>query len=181
MACDASKGYKHQCYDNTGGIRNFYIMNFVEGLEDLVNITDGEITDFGTPSTPYDLYKYELRSTGHGLEETDNGEKAAGTKFWEQVVTAMLKKQDAATTEELKTVSYGTPHLIIEDYNGNFKLVGLQNGVDFKFNTATGTNFGEMNGYTITATGQEKRPALFIEPSVIGDDTNTTVVTGVNV
>lgn len=183
MACDAAKGRKHICGDNAGGVRNFYIVNFIENLEDRATIAGAEITALDGNTTPAvtDLYKYELRSTGHGYEEQEQGERSTGSKFFAGTFTAMLKRQDAATTDELTTVSYGTPHLIVEDENGALRLMGIRNGVHFLFNTNTGTAMGEMNGYTINATSEEKRPAYFIDPAVLDDPAQVNIIEGTQV
>ena len=60
-------------------------------------------------------------------------------------------------------MSYGHPHVIIEDNNGNLLLAGLEYGMDVTGGSiATGSGMGEFNGYTLTFTGMEKVPANFL-------------------
>ena len=102
------------------------------------------------------------------------------TSFWTQTGTIALKKQDAATQKALKLLSYGRPHILIEDYNGNFRLAGAQNGVEVSVGTATGGAMGDLNGYNITFEGKEKEPAYFVDSAIVGTgldfDVNATVI-----
>ena len=178
MSCDLSLGRLHPC-KTQGGIKNIYFVNYSADFYNNSTITGSQINDFGTPAQPYDLYKYELRSGGQGLEETNENSGEAGTSFWTQNLTVVLKQQDAETQEELTLASFGRPHVIIEDYNGNFKFVGFENGCDVAVNPTTGTAMGELSGYNITITAQETRMSYFVDSAIIGDDTNSTIVVGV--
>jgi hypothetical protein len=177
MSCDLSLGRLHPC-KTQGGIKNIYFVNYSADFYLNSTITGSQINDFGTPAQPYDLYKYELRSGGQGLEETNENSGEAGTSFWTQTLTIVLKQQDAETQEELTLASFGRPHVIIEDYNGNFKFVGFENGCDVAVNPTTGTAMGELSGYNLSITAQETRMSYFVDSAIIGDDTNSTIVVG---
>ena len=60
-------------------------------------------------------------------------------------------------------------HVIIEDYNGNFRIAGAQNGVEFSVSTSTGSAMGDLNGYSITFEGKELSPSSFIDSAIMGD------------
>ena len=76
----------------------------------------------------------------------------------------------------MKLLSYGRPQVIVQDYNGNYFLAGIENGVEVAVNTATGAAMGDLNGYNLTLTGTEKSPANFMDTAIINDTTNTVVV-----
>jgi hypothetical protein len=79
--------------------------------------------------------------------------------------------------KELKLMAYGRPNVIVEDNNGNFFLAGLENGCDVTGGTiVTGGAMGDLSGYTLTLTGQEKVPANFIGDTLA--DAGFTVVVG---
>ena len=90
-----------------------------------------------------------------------------------------LPKLTVTDRKELKLASWGNPQIIIEDYNGNFRIAGFENGMTVSVGTASGGTMGEFSGYNLEATGEEVEPAHFIDPTIIGDDTNTTVVEAV--
>jgi hypothetical protein len=77
----------------------------------------------------------------------------------------------------MKLLSYGRPIVITEGYDGLFKMYGLENGCDVAVNTASGAGMGDLNGYNVTVTAQEKEPAYFMDSAVLG--TELTVVEGV--
>ena len=179
MACDLTKGRLEPCKDAVGGVKNLYFLNFNAAIFQEKVLTDGLISALlDTPASPIDLYKYELRSSGHNLEDANEVSGENGTSFYTPTVTAILKKVDAATREELQLATYGRPHVIVEDYNGNFFLVGIENGCDVQVNMVTGSAMGELNGFNLTITGQEKQMSYLVDPTIIGDDTQTTIVSG---
>lgn len=176
MSCETiSRSRPHVC-KTQGGLKNLYFINFEADIFANKTVSNNEITDFGSPETPYDLHKYELRDGGHSLEDTNEVSGEAGTSFYSPTVTAVLKKQTPDDSAELEKMSKSRPIVIVEDYAGNFKLVGGENGMDVVATAVSGSAMGENNGYNIEATGKETRPALFLDPTIIGDDTNTTIV-----
>ena len=180
MSCDIGAGRLEPCKDSVGGIIAIYISNYTSGLLNApanggVSFgTDDEITGFASPLT---FYKYDLKGA-NSFEQTNENSRDNGTSFWTQTGTIVLKKQDLATRKELKLLSYGRPQIIVQDYNGNYFLAGIENGCECAANTATGATMGDLNGYNITFTGTEKQPAYFVDSTIIGDTTNTVIVVG---
>jgi len=177
MACDVNLGRLEPCKDSVGGIIAIYINGaYSSGLLDSATFdATGEITAFAAPLT---FYKFDLKGA-NGFEQTNENSRENGTSFWTQTGTVVLKKQDKTTTAQMKLLSYGRPQIIFQDYNGNYFLAGIENGCEVQVNTATGQGMGDLNGYNLTITGTEKSPANFIDPTIIGDTTNTVVVLGV--
>jgi len=177
MACDITAGRLEPCKDSVGGITAIYIGGaYTPNLLTTATIgADGEVTAFAAALT---FYKYDLKGA-NSFDQTNENSRENGTSFWTQTGTVVLKKQDKATTAQLKLLSYGRPQIIIEDYNSNFYLMGIENGAEVTVNTATGAGMGDLNGYNLTLTGTEKSPANFMLPSIIGDTTNTVIVVGV--
>jgi len=174
MACDLSIGRIEPCKDSVGGITAVYFVN----NGDLGAITyDGSDTDVitaiaGTPSA----YKYAVRDACSFVQNINSNDEQ-GTTFFEQVLELSLPKLSVADHKELKILSWGRPHVIIEDNNGNFMLAGVEHGLSVSGGTiATGSNFSEMSGYTLTLTGRERVPANFFDdtPANVG----FTVVSG---
>ncbi len=168
MPCDIATGRTEACKESVGGLRNIYIGNFVAGLhaDVLANLdSDEQITALTTDLV---VYKFELRGENNTFEETNENSRDNGTSFWTQSGTISLKKQDATTQLAFKSLSYGRPHILTEDYNGKFRLVGAQNGAEVSVSTSTGGAMGDLNGYNITIEGKEISPALFIDPAIVG-------------
>lgn len=180
MSCDITAGRLEPCKDSVGGITAIYVGGaYTSGLLNApadggVTITNDQITGFAAALT---FYKYDLKGA-NSFDQTNENSRENGTSFWTQVGTVVLKKQDKTSTAELKLLSYGRPQIIVEDYNGNFFLSGIENGVEVSVSTATGSAMGDLNGYNLVCTAMEKSPANFIDPTIIGDTTNTVIVVG---
>lgn len=168
MACDITTGRSEACKESVGGLRAIYIANYVDGLyTDILSNLDATETVTGL-TTSLVLFKFELRGENNTFEETNENSRENGTSFWTQSGTISLKKQDATTQLAFKSLSYGRPHILTEDYNGKFRLVGAQNGAEVSVSTSTGGAMGDLNGYNITIEGKEISPALFIDPAIVG-------------
>ncbi len=160
MACDLTLGRKEPCKDVVGGIKNLYFVDF--GDLGTVTLTNDEITNMTGTSGALTARKYELKGNS-SLEQTVNSSRENGTTFYEQTLNVTLKKLSKADNKELKLMAYGRPHIAVEDYNGNFMMVGLVNGADVSGGTVvTGAAMGDLSGYTLTLTGMETTPANFM-------------------
>jgi hypothetical protein len=172
MSCDISHGRIEPCKDAVGGLKNLYILNYglydetditydtTVGYEDV--ITGITLTPIAPATTAY-IYKFELKGT-NSFEQTITSSRENGTTFFEQVLTVMLKKQDAITHKQIKLLSYGRPNIIVENNNGQYFIAGLLRGMDVTAGTiSNGTALGDMNGYSLTFTGQEATPANFLD------------------
>tara|TARA_R110001632_G_scaffold423_5_gene1363 strand:+ start:448 stop:996 length:549 start_codon:yes stop_codon:yes gene_type:complete len=167
--CDITSGFTLGCRDNTGGIRNIYILSgsvvSVSGSGDVGLIT--EISGSGT------FYKFELtRQTGDYVE-TINGSTENGTVFFDQTVNASFHKMQSATRNQIRLLAKNvTLKMIVETNNGSvdgvgkFFYLGEQNGLSLNAGQGqSGTAFGDANAYQLTFNGQEPDPASPISGS----------------
>jgi hypothetical protein len=163
MSCDLSLGRIEPCKDVVGGLDAIYFINYEDApLSGIVyDTTNTDVIE--VLGTGIDCYKYELKGTS-SFEQTITSSRDNGTTFFEQVLNLSLKKQDLATHKEVKLLSFGRPHIIVKDHNNNFFYCGLEHGAEVTGGTiATGAAMGDMSGYTITLTAQERIPANFFE------------------
>ena len=88
-----------------------------------------------------------------------------------------LTFQDKATQEQLKLITHARPHVSVEDYNGNFFLVGLEHGAEVNGGSiATGAAMGDLSGYSLTIVAQETAPPYFVTPATITADVSATQI-----
>lgn len=175
MACDISRGRLEECKDSVGGISAVYFVNKGDLGAITYDITDTDVIDAvaGTPSA----YKFDVRGTS-SFTETPTVSRDNGTAFFEQALELVLPKLTKKDHNTVKLLAYGSPHVIIEDNNGNFFLAGLEYGMDISGGSiATGSAMGDMSGYTLSFTGMEKVPANFLGDSLSA--VGFTVVAGV--
>jgi len=165
MACLLTTGRKVPCKSAVGGIKSVYFADF--GTLGTATIASGEITAFaGTP----DWFEFDVKGNS-SLETTVNSSRENGTTFYTQTLNLTLTFLDKATQEELKLLAHARPHVAVEDYNGNFFLVGLDHGAEVTGGTVvTGAAMGDLSGFTLTFEGQETAPAYFVTSTVITDD-----------
>jgi len=155
MACSLTTGRKVPCKSAVGGIKTIYFADF--GTLGDAQISAGEITAFtGTPS----WFQFDVKGNS-SLETAINSSRENGTTFYESTLNLTLTFQDKTTQEELKLIAHARPHIAIEDYNGNYFVMGLEHGADVNGGTiVTGAAMGDLTGYTITAVAQETAPRV---------------------
>lgn len=148
-----------------GGLKAVYFADF--GTLGATTIAAGEITAVaGTP----DFFKYEIKGSS-SLETTINSSRENGTTFYTTTLNLTLPILDKATQEEIKILATARPHVAVEDYNGKFFLVGLENGAEVNGGTiVTGAAMGDMSGFTLTMEAMEKAPPFFVTPTVVTDN-----------
>ena len=165
MPCDISLGRLEPCKTGLGGIKAVYFVNWGDATGYTYGVTDTDtITAVtGTPTA----YKYEVKGAS-SFEETINSSRDTGTTFFTQTLNITLKLQSVKDHKQIKLLAYGRPQVIIEDNNGLFHYAGLLFGMEVTGGTiVTGTNMGDLNGYTLTLTGMEPTPANFITTSLV--------------
>ncbi len=161
MSCDITSGFTLGCRDNTGGLKNIYILS---GSVDSTSGATGLLSELSGSGT---FYKFELtRQTGDFTEAiTANVEN--GTIFYEQTVNAPFHKLQSATRNQVRVLAKNPDiKMIVETNNGSEDGVGTlfylgqTRGLSLTGGQgASGTAFGDLNGYTLTFTGQEPEPA----------------------
>ncbi len=178
MACDLTLGRLHKCSDQHGGVKNVYFINNVVGtglLDSATIAATDQITAFASALT---LFKYEVRGAFHTFNE-EGSDPSSGSVMYTQTLNVVLNTQSLADRKELKILVWGNPHIVVEDYNGNYKLMGIENGADVQLTLNSGSELSDPTGYTINAVAKERDPANFILASIIDDSgVNTTVTVG---
>ena len=160
MACNLSQGRQEVCKESVGGLAGVYFLNFTTGS--FSKNGSGEITALPSGST---VYYYELKGTS-AYTETVNTSRENGTTFFSQELTLNLKKLTNEMTTQLKLMAYGRPQIVVWTMNGDALLVGETEGADVTAGTIqTGGALGDLYGYSVTFTGQERLPAAFLSGS----------------
>jgi len=171
MSCDITSGFTLGCRDNTGGIKNLYILS--GSITSVVDVSEGLI---GTISGSGEFFKFELFRQTSDFSEAISATPENGTVFYEQSVNAVFFKLQSATRNQVKVLAQN-PNLkvIVETNNGSedgigrYWLLGEENGMQLLSGTgATGTSFGDLSGYSLTFTGQEPSPSSEISGSLAG-------------
>ena len=184
-ACSLTQGRQEVCKESIGGLQGVYFLNFNTGsFSTTTDPTTGMVTVNALPSGST-VYYYELKGTS-AYQETVNSSRANGTTFFNQQITLNLKKITNEMSTQLKLMAYGRPQIIVWTNNGDALLVGEHLGADVTAGTIqTGGALGDLYGYSVTFTGMEQLPAVFVSGSSTsnalgGLTANYTVVYGTN-
>ena len=163
MACELSLGRKEPCKDVVGGIKAVYFADF--GDFSTIAYTSGtDVID--TLGTGLTVLQYDVKGNS-SFEQNITSSRENGTTFFEQTLNLTLHKLTKEDNKELKLMAYGRPHILVEDYNKNVFVMGLENGADVSGGTiVTGAAMGDLSGYTLTFSGMEKVPANFLENTI---------------
>jgi len=167
MACTLTKGRNEPCKDVVGGITAVYLADFGTLGAITYDGTDVDAIDAfgGTPT----WFQFDVKGAS-SFEQTITSSRDTGTSFYEQVLNLTLKKMSKETHNELKLIVRSRPHVVVEDNNGNKFMMGLEYGAEVTGGSVvTGTAMGDLSGYTLTFTAQEKLPANFVDAAIAAD------------
>ena len=171
MACTLTTGRSLPCRDSVGGLKAVWFADY--GTLGTLTVTNGNVDSIsGSPA----LFQYDLKGNS-SLEQTITASTENGTSFYEQALNLTLTKLDVATQEEIKLIVKARPHVFLEDYNGNYLLVGAVHGAEVSGGTiVSGAAMGDLSGFTLTLTAQETIPAYFVTASIVTSNASATKI-----
>ena len=176
MACNLTLGRLVDCKDSVGGLKMIYILpNYCGNIEASATIADLEMSDadfedwdtFADPTAlKQTLLQYDLRPNVSSMTVNFNSDPATGSTFWTQTLSVTLQKINHDTTNQLKLAAYNRSQIFVRDSMDNIFLLGMNNGVNVTGGTmVSGAAKGDMNGYTLEFTAEEKLPPIQITPT----------------
>ena len=157
MACALTQSYTLDCKDSIGGLKEVYFA----AVEDVASWTGsaGTYTEV-TMEAGKTFFKYDLVKESSNFAEAVNTNVQNGTVFYAQTLEIILNKLQVNTRNEILLLAKNNLVAIAKDSNGASWILGFANGLDITGGgSATGTAFGDRNGYTLTFTGNEKELA----------------------
>jgi hypothetical protein len=174
MACYITSGEELGCSDSIGGIKKVYIVGGGGEVTGYTYNAAGAITG-ATSTTGTTLYGFELKRGVSSLTQTLNKSYENGTVFFTQELTIALYKYDTAKRDKLKVLSQNDNIQIVAiDQNDVQYFLGQVNGMYLSGGSAaTGTAFGDRNGFEMIFTGQEHEPANMLLSGTYDEQTAT--------
>lgn len=171
MACILTTGRKVPCKSAVGGLKTVYFADY--GTLGDATIVAGEVTVLsGSPA----LFQFDIKGNS-SLETAVNSSRENGTTFYESTLNITLTFLEKATQEELKLIAHARPHVFVEDYNGNYFVMGLEHGAEVTGGSiVSGAAMGDLSGFTLTLVAQETAPPYFITGSVVTGDASATQI-----
>ena len=177
MSCFISSGVALGCSDGIGGIKKIYIVGGGGTVTGYTYDSDGAITG-ATSTTGTTLYGFELKRNTSSLAQNTTKNFENGSIYWEQVLTAILYKYDQDKRNQLKVLGQNDKLQIVAiDQNDVQYLLGQVNGMYLSGGSAaTGTAYGDRNGFELQFSGQEASPANVIEGALSAVFTGASIV-----
>ena len=178
MACNLTRGRLIDCKDSIGGLKAIYICKaYNNNIEAVATINTTEMTDAGfdnwsaAESSKTIVFKYDLVPNLSSMTVNVNSDNANGTTFFTQTLSVTLQKIDHDMTNELRLIAYSRAQIFVQDALDNVYLLGIVNGCHVSGGTViTGTAKGDLTGYTIEWSAEEKN-ALIQLPASAGPAT----------
>ena len=169
--------------DNVGGLRAAYFINYDEtSATGGINPTlvdagstglTGDLSVVSLLGSAVSLFKYDLRGTSNFVQPLIPS-RENGTIMSDQTLTLSLKKLSQEDHADMYALASQRPHIIVEDYNGNLQIGGLEYGMDMvDSNIDSGAAMGDLSGYSYVFKGMEKKPANFVQETAIWTAGNT--------
>ena len=168
MSCNLTKGRNITCRDTVGGIKAIYFVQYDEitSWAEGTGAAAGSLDAFNIGSN--DIYKYTLKRGTASCTETITGSSENGTVFYTPSVNIKLHKLTKEDQNQIKLLASNRLVIFLElnevltaNSHNVLLALGLENGMELNAGTnATGTAFGDMNGYDWTFDGMERNPML---------------------
>ena len=167
MPCIVTNGRELPCKSGVGGLKNVFFGPYSTVTAAL---TDSSGTITLTDSETF--YEYHIKGNS-SLETAINSSRENGTTFYESTLNLTFTFLDVATQEQIKLLAHSRPQIVVEDYNGNFFLVGKDHGCEVTGGiVVTGAAMGDLSGFTLTFTAQETAPPFFCAAAPTDDSTS---------
>ena len=170
MACsNLTAGFTLDCNDANGGIDKIFIANGpVQSITETAGVVSA-ITVEGTALAPADFFVFETPRQTSSLTETATISQENGTVFFDQSVTMVFNKMEAAKRNQLLLMAEATSMVVVvKDNNGKYWSVGLERGAFTSAATATSAvAYGDRNGYEITISGLEVSPSFEVDSAIV--------------
>jgi len=157
-----SRGRLEPCKNTLSGVKNVYLWKWEQyNITQIKGVRGVSLTEY--PNTT--VFKYPTISDANTYDENLGEDNA-----YDQSLSVTLKKIDLESNIELSNYQNLILGVIVEDYNGLFRLMGAFNGVDLTdLNVSVGSGASDFNGYKLTLESQERFKApLFTNLNDIG-------------
>jgi len=118
--CDITSGFTLGCRDNTGGIKNLYILS--GSIDTVTDASEGLISGITGSG---EFFKYELFRQTSDFSEAISATPENGTVFYEQTVNAVFFKLQSSTRNQIRVLAKNPDlKVIVETNNGSEDGVG---------------------------------------------------------
>ena len=162
MACNLANGRTEPCKQYIGGIDDIYFVKWSEvDFDSMTNIATDSLTALAFTKVgggKLIAYKYDLKGI-NSFESTSTVSQETAGKVFDQSITVTLKGLDVASVTAFnELMSEKTVAFVKERNTGQYYIFGAINGMTNNGVLSSGQAAADLNGVTLTLTGQERTP-----------------------
>jgi hypothetical protein len=169
MSCLLTSGWSKGCKDNAGGLKTILLANKSE-VSSFTSAT-GSVSAITMGATTSVWYEFEPNKMSSNWVENVQANIQNGVIGYEQVLTMIFAKNEAAKRNQVHLLGQGEVYAIVIDYNNNYFLLGEFNGLELTGgNSSSGTALTDLNGWQLTLSGMEPEPAKQVLSTALTDN-----------
>lgn len=158
--CSINKGLDRACKTHQGGVDKVYLFPFVKLNRSQIETDGVYLEEF--PVT--EVFYYD--AVNESYSETSNND--SGGVFYSQSLSFDIPvTTPQSEAYKLVKIDY---RAIILDRLGNYRILGLYNGLEASLTNETGSNKNSLNGYRVSFKGKEENQAYFLTDFTGGFD-----------
>lgn len=173
MNCALTTGFVLDCKDAMAGVKSVSFATLANYTALAAVVSSGTIQSWGSASNVF--YKYEQLKETSSFTDGIMANPQTGGLYYEPSVVVVLPKLTATKRNEIRLLAKNVLVAIVELMDGTLVLCGQANGLDLtEGNGGTGTAAGDLNGYTLTFTGKEPLPHLYLSTALAAAVTSAT-------
>lgn len=157
ITCAISTGYTKTCRDAVGGIKTVYITELAN--KSSITQASGIITAFALTAGKK-FYTFEMTQATANASSDPKPNKANGTFYYDQKLKIEVPKRLASFSYQLKNLAVQDLMVIILDMNGDYWLLGENNGMAMVDSVgAYGTQMADKTGHELNFNAMEGEDA----------------------
>lgn len=156
------------CRNSAGGVQRFYVVNTSDiDKSSLTYGTDGELTEMTIDG---DMFAYVPFVDSASWSENINVAPENGTIFYEQVATMVLGANQQALRNIVDELGRAANIVVLVlDNNDRMWMIGDPTGKRVSWlssgDSASGTAYGDRNGWNLSITCRNSAPAIEVVPA----------------
>lgn len=148
-----TSGWKVPCKDTLGGMRKVYLAAYTFYTRGEFGFDGSVLTSIPTTF----VHEFELNGSNNSFSDRYDGES------YSQSLTLEFKKKDVETSFEMERLNYLELRALVQDRNGNYLVLGLENGLTCdSLDIITGGSKSDFNGYRLSLSGKEQLAAPIV-------------------
>lgn len=170
MSCsNLTAGLALDCNSSQGGVDKVFIANGpVESITESAGVITA-ITVGGSALAPTDFFTFETPRQTSSLASDVAVDQANGTVVYNQNLTLVFNKLEAAKRNQLLLMAEATSMVVVVKTNsGKYFSVGIERGAFLgSASSTTGTSYSDREGYELVISGIEEAPMFEVTSTIV--------------